>query len=134
MSYDQDYFPNETNERSFGFKVIMALVGLMVLTIAATRIYSLVSYEGVPLDPTVPHDPLWYNLSTIGLSIMAFIGIILTWNFRKIGVYLVVAGLFTIVMINPEFELFKTLAPLFTLFVFTGYGFFEIVPKWKFFK
>lgn len=134
MKREQDYFPNETNERSFGFKVITTLVILMVLSIIGSRVYSLISYNDVLVDPTLGKEPLWYNLATIGLSIVSLIGLILTWQFRKLGVYLTVAGLFIIIIINPEFDLFRTLAPLFTLFVFTGYGFFEIIPKWKFFK
>ena len=133
MKQEKEYFPDETNEKTFGFKVILTLVILMLLSIIGSRLWSLGSYD-VALDPTLMREPLWYNIATIILAIVSLIGVILTWQFRKIGVYLTAAGLFIIIIINPEFDLFRTLAPLFTLFVFIGYGLFEIIPKWRFFK
>ena len=133
MKQDQDYFANETSEKSFGFKVVLALVALMVLSIIVVRIYSLITYE-VIVDPTLLREPMWYNLSTIGLSIITLVGLWYTWLYKKLGVYLTAGALFAIIAINPEFDLFRTLAPLFTLFIFTGFGLFEIIPKWKFFK
>ncbi|MDO5654780.1 MAG: hypothetical protein Q4G27_01410 [Flavobacteriaceae bacterium] len=129
----QDYFPNESPEKSFGFKVIMTLVALMILSIIVVRVYSLSLYNVAP-DPTLYREPLWYNISSIVLSIIALIGVWLTWQYRKVGVYLTIAALFLMVIINPEFDLLRTLAPMFTLFVYSGYGLFEIIPKWKFFK
>jgi len=133
MKQEKEYFPDETNEKTFGFKVILTLVILMLLSIIGSRLWSLGSYDVAP-DPTLMREPLWYNIATIILAIVSLIGVILTWQFRKIGVYLTAAGLFIIIIINPEFDLFRTLAPLFTLFVFIGYGLFEIIPKWRFFK
>ena len=130
---EQDYFPNETSEKSFGFKVIMALVALMILSIIAVRVYSLSTYNVAPV-PTLYREPLWYNITTILLSLIALVGIFFTWQYRKIGVYLTLGALFVIIVINPEFDLIRTLAPMFTLFIYSGYGLFEIIPKWKFFR
>lgn len=135
MKHEQEYFPNETNKKTFGFKVILTLVGLMLLAIIGVRIYMLQTFDVLP-DPTLASEvePLWYSLSAIVLAIISIIGLFLTWKFRKLGVYITSIGLFLIVVLNPDFELFSTLAPLFTLFVFLGYGMFEIIPKWRFFK
>lgn len=128
-----DYFENETDEKSFGFKLIISLVALMVLSIIGIRIYNIFNYDVLP-DPTMVREPLWYNYITIFLGIISLIGLFFTWNYRKFGVYMVIASLFISIVINPEFSLLRTLAPLFALFVFVGYGLFEIIPKWRFFK
>lgn len=135
MKQEKEYFPDETNEKTFGFKVVLTLVGLMLLALIAVRIYMLQTYDVLP-DPTLEdsREPLWYSLTAISLAIISIIGLFFTWKFRKFGVYLTAIGLFLIVVLNPDFELFSTLAPLFTLFVFLGFGMFEIIPKWKFFK
>ncbi|MXV38524.1 hypothetical protein GO491_07520 [Flavobacteriaceae bacterium Ap0902] len=128
-----EYFENETAEKTFGFKVIIALVGLMSIAIAAVRLYKTITAD-VMIDPTLTPEPLWYNYTTIVLVLVTLVGLYYTWKFRKMGVYMVIISLFTIIVLNPEFDLFKTLAPLFTLFIFVGYGLFEIIPKWRFFK
>ena len=130
---EKDYFPNETAEKGFGFKVILTLVALMILSIVAIRIYALSTYDVAP-DPTLVREPLWYNYLSIVLGIIALVGLWFTYQFKKMGVYTVVASLFIMISANPEFSLIRTLAPLFTLFIFVGYGLFEIIPKWKFFK
>lgn len=129
----QDYFPNETPEKSFGFKVVLTLTALMILSIIGVRLYSLSTYNVMP-DPTLVREPLWYNITTIILSFATLVGLWFTYQYRKLGVYLTIASLFIIIVINPEFSLLRTLAPLFTLFIFSGYGLFEIIPKWQFFK
>lgn len=129
-----DYFEHETAEKSFGFKVILAFVALMILSIIGFRIHGIVTYEGVALDPTLTPDPMWYNYTIIVLGLIALGGIIATWNFMKVGVYTVIVSLFLTIVLNPDFSLVKTIAPMFTLFVFSGYGLFEIIPKWRFFK
>lgn len=128
-----DYFPNETPEKSFLFKMILTLVGLMVFSFMASRIYSVLTFEAM-IDPNIKPDPLWLTISIVILSIITIIGLFFTYKYKKIGVYTVATALFLMVSINPEFDVMNTLAPLFTLFVFIGYGFMEIVPKWRFFK
>lgn len=128
-----DYFPNETPEKSFLFKMILTLVGLMVFSFMVSRIYSVLTFEAI-IDPNIKPDPLWLTISIVILSITTIIGLFLTFRYKKIGVYTVASSLFLMVSINPEFDVMNTLAPLFTLFVFIGYGFMEIVPKWRFFK
>lgn len=128
-----DYFPNETPEKSFLFKMILTLVGLMVFSFMLSRIYSVLTFEAM-IDPNIKPDPLWLTISIVILSIMTIVGLFLTYKYKKIGVYTVATALFLMVSINPEFDVMNTLAPLFTLFVFIGYGFMEIVPKWRFFK
>lgn len=130
---EQDYFPNESPEKSFGFKVILTLVALMTLSILAVRIYSLSTYTVAP-DPTLTREPLWYNYLSILLCLVTLAGLFFTWQYRKIGVFITAGALFIMIVANPEFSLLRTLAPLFTLFIFSGYGLFEIIPKWKFFK
>lgn len=132
---NNDYFQNETAEKTFGFKVILTLVALMILSIIGIRIFTMIGAgSDVALDPTLQPDPVWYNYSVVLLGLISLAGICFTWMYRKIGIYMVAISLFLIVLLNPEFSLLKTLAPLFTLFIFVGFGLFEIIPKWKFFK
>lgn len=132
---NNDYFQNETAEKTFGFKVILTLVALMTLSIIGIRIFTMIGAgSDVALDPTLQPDPVWYNYSVVLLGLISLAGICFTWMYRKIGIYMVAISLFLIVLLNPEFSLLKTLAPLFTLFIFVGFGLFEIIPKWKFFK
>lgn len=129
----ENYFENESPEKSFGFKVVLTLVALMILSFMVVRIYTLFSPK-VQMDPTLFVEPEWYNISVILLAIVALAGLVATYMYRKIGVYMVCAALFIMVVINPEFNLMRTLLPLFTFFFFVGYGLFEIIPKWRFFK
>lgn len=129
----QDYFQNETAEKTFGFKVIITLVTLMTLSIIGIRIYSLQTYDVTP-DPTLIREPLWYNYVVMVIGVVTLVGLWFTWQFKKIGVYITIASLLLIILLNPEFSLLRTIAPLFTLFIFVGYGLFEIIPKWQFFK
>lgn len=128
----KDYFPDETPEKTFGFKFILTLVAIMIMSIIGIRIYTWESYSAAP-DPTLQREPVWYFWSVIILGILALIGLLYTYQYKKWGVYLVILSLFLMVVINPNFSLMITLAPLFTLFVFVGYGLFEIIPKWKYF-
>lgn len=78
--------------------------------------------------------PTWYPGATLGLGILAFVGIILVYFYRKIGVYLTIASLFASIVMQPEFMPDGTLYSMFTLFVFVGYGLSVIIPHWKEFK
>lgn len=129
----QNYFENETPEKTFGFKTVITLVALMILSFSAIMVYNIL-FPPISPDPTLFIPPLWYNLLGSLLAIIALVGLGFTWNYRKIGVYIVIAALMLIIMLNPEFSLLRTLAPVFTLFIFVGFGLFEIIPKWQFFK
>ncbi|SMC58935.1 hypothetical protein [Moheibacter sediminis] len=78
--------------------------------------------------------PEWYPLATLGLGLVALIGIILVYFYRKIGVYLTIASLFISIAMQPEFMPDGTLYSMFTLFVFIGYGLSVVIPHWKEFK
>ncbi|MDO5510953.1 MAG: hypothetical protein Q4F57_09670 [Weeksellaceae bacterium] len=129
----QNYFQNETPEKTFGFKTILTFVALMIISHAALMVYNIVSPPISP-DPTLFIPPLWYNILGSLLSITALVGLGMTYNYRKIGVYVVIASLLLIVVLNPEFSLLRTLVPVFTLFIFVGFGLLEIIPKWQFFR
>ncbi len=129
----QDYFENTSSEKNLGFKLIIGLTAFMIFSILAIRLYSLSTLQVAP-DPTLYAEPAWYNYTVIFLSVVALGMLYLTYQYKKNGVYGTILSLFIIILINPEFSLLRTLAPMFTLFIFVGYGLFEIIPKWKFFK
>jgi len=78
--------------------------------------------------------PTWYPYATIALGLLALIGIILIYFYRKIGAYITAFSLFISVTMQPQFMPDGTLFSLFTLFVFIGYGLSIIIPHWKDFK
>lgn len=78
--------------------------------------------------------PAWYPLTSIVLALISFMGVILTYFYRKIGVYATIIGLFLSIVMQPEFMPDGTLYSMFTLFVFIGYGLAVIIPHWKEFK
>lgn len=133
MENKKNYFENETAEKGIGFKVILLLEALMIIIFAAFSLKRIVE-NPVQLDPTIGIDPLWYSYSIVVLSIIALIGLWFTYMYRKWAVYSVIISVFLMILINPYFSLIKTLIPMFTLFIFVGYGLFEIIPKWRFFK
>lgn len=129
-----DYFEKETSTRSLGFVLIILLAAFMVLAMISIRIYGLNTSDVAP-DPTLYVEPSWYNYIVIALGIDALFSLFLTYKFYKIGVYSTALSLFLMVVLNPDPDsLIHSLAPIFTLFVFLGYGLFEIIPRWKFFK
>lgn len=123
------YFDNETNEKSFGLKVILTLVALMILSIMGIQLYHLL---GLSQDANIPET--WYSVGIVLCNLAALAGLWLTYLFKKIGVYLTCIALFICIVLDPNFSLIKTLAPLFTLFIYVGFGLFEIIPKWRFFE
>lgn len=78
--------------------------------------------------------PTWYPITSIVLALISFMGVILTYFYRKIGVYATIIGLFLSIVMQPEFMPDGTLYSMFTLFVFIGYGLAVIIPHWKEFK
>lgn len=130
-------FNKKEGFKSFGFKLMFYLMlfitisllyrGVMLYT---TNDYLFRSF----LNEDAPEMPNWYPISTILLSISTLIGLILTYMFRKIGPFIVVATLFLAATIQPEFMADGTLYTLFALFVFIGYGLAIIYPYWKNFK
>ena len=133
MNNKQNYFENETAEKGIGFKFIISLEVLMIIIFAAFSLKRIIE-NPVQLDPTIGIDPLWYSYSIVVLSIIALIGLWFTYMYRKWAVYTVISAILLMIIINPEFSLIKTLIPMFTLFIFVGYGLFEIIPRWRFFK
>ena len=133
MENKENYFKNETKTKTFGFKFILSAVALMTISFAIFALKRIIE-NPVQLDPTLGIDPLWYSYSIVILSIITLVGLWLTYKYKKWGVYLVIVSLLSMIVINPEYSLLRTLLPMFTLFIFVGYGLFEIIPKWKFFK
>lgn len=79
--------------------------------------------------------PAWYPWASMILAIISLIGIILTYFYRKIGVYTTILALFLTTIVNfPDFMLDGLLFSMFALFVFVGYGLAVIIPHWQKFK
>lgn len=135
-SEDKHVF-HEGNKKSFWFHLMFYIMLFIILSLLyrgyqlyVTNDYLFRSF----LNEDAPEMPSWYPISTIALSVVALAGLILTYTFRKIGVYLVVASLFLSAAVQPEFMADGALFTLFALFVFIGYGLAIIYPYWKSFK
>jgi hypothetical protein len=134
---EQKEIVHEGNDKSLLFKLMF---GLMLFLIISLLYRGIVLYQTDDylfrsfLNNDAPEMPVWYPLATIILSIIALIGIILTYLFKKIGPFLVVGSLFISAAFQPEFMADGTLFTLFALFVFIGYGLAIIYPYWSKFK
>ncbi len=134
---EQKEIVHEGNNKSFLFKLMFGIMVFLIISLL---------YRGVELYQTndylfrsflnndAPEMPFWYPIATIVLAVIALIGIILTYLFKKIGPYLVVGSLFISAAFQPDFQPDGTLFTLFALFVFIGYGLAIIYPYWSKFK
>ena len=119
------------------FKVFMVFIGFLVTVgILIRGIFMLFAYLGFTLYGAIEYIDLltidiWFTATSIIFGTMAFVGSILTYLLKKLGVYLVIIGLFLDVVFQPEFNLFTSLTTVFTLFLFIGYGMVYIIPNWK---
>lgn len=124
-------------KRSFWFQLLMAIMLVLVSGVLyrAYLIWSTNDYlfkEHFDLEDSVM--PTWYPMVSLGLGLLSLIGVVLTYFYRKIGIYMTITGLFLTVIIQPEFMPDGTLYALFALFFFIGYGLAVIIPHWKEFK
>lgn len=125
------------NDKSFWFKLMFWMMIFIVISLLYRGYELLVTNDYLFrsfLNEDAPEMPKWYPIVTIGLSLVSFVGMILTYNFKKIGPFLVVGSLFLAASIQPEFMADGTLYTLFALFVFIGYGLAVIYPYWHKFK
>jgi len=124
-------------KRSIWFKLLIAIMLILVggVLFRSYVIWSTNDFlfkEHFGLEDSVM--PTWYPITSIVLALISFIGVILTYFYRKIGVYATIIGLFLSIVMQPEFMPDGTLYSMFTLFVFIGYGLAVIIPHWKEFK
>jgi hypothetical protein len=124
-------------KRSIWFHGLIAIMLVLIggILFRGYRIWSTNDYlfkQHFDLDDSVM--PEWYPYATLGLGLLSLIGIILVYFYRKLGVYMTIAGLFLSVVMQPEVMVDGVLFSLFTLFVFIGYGLAVIIPHWKEFK
>ncbi len=124
-------------KRSIWFKLLIAIMLILVggVLFRSYVIWSTNDFlfkEHFGLEDSVM--PTWYPITSIVLALISFMGVILTYFYRKIGVYATIIGLFLSIVMQPEFMPDGTLYSMFTLFVFIGYGLAVIIPHWKEFK
>lgn len=124
-------------KHSVWFKVMIALMVILIggILFRGYRLWSTNDF----LFREYFHDdsmvmPTWYPLATIGLGLLALIGIVLIYFYKKLGVFLVIFSLFISIVMQPTFMPDGTLYSMFSLFVFIGYGLSVIIPHWKSFK
>ena len=123
--------------KSFWFHLMFVMMSFIILSLLYrgyvlydTNDYLFRSF----LNEDAPEMPTWYPISTIGLALVSFVGIVLTYMFKKVGPFLVGGSLFLAAAVQPEFMADGTLYTLFALFVFIGYGLAVIYPYWNRFK
>ena len=134
---EQSEIVHQGNDKSFWFKLMFGLMLFIIISLLYRGIMLFVTNDYLFrsfLNGEAPEMPSWYPIATIILSLIALIGIILTYLFKKLGPYLVVASLFIAAAFQPEFMADGTLFTLFALFVFIGYGLAIIYPYWSKFK
>lgn len=124
-------------QRSIWFKGLIALMLVLIggILFRGYRLWSTNDFlfkEHFQLEDL--EMPEWYPLATLGLGLLALLGVILVYFYRKLGVYLTIGSLFLSVIMQPAFMPDGTLYSMFTLFVFIGYGLSVIIPHWKEFK
>ncbi len=125
---------HEGDGKSFWFKLMLFVMLFIVSSLLYRGIELYITDDYLFrsfLNEDAPEMPKWYPITTILLAIISLIGLILTFMFKKVGPYLVVASLFIAAMVQPEFMADGTLFTLFALFVFIGYGLAIIYPYWK---
>ncbi|MGV4502149.1 hypothetical protein ACQ1PX_11780, partial [Ornithobacterium rhinotracheale] len=110
--------------------LVLILVDIMTISFSLVRAKRIIE-DPVQLVPSLGIDPLWYTFSVLAMSIITLVDIWFTYQYKKWGVYSTASSLFIFVILNPEFSLKKTLLPMFTLFTFVVYCFFEIITRWK---
>lgn len=142
--FDKDKLLKQTREtrevehigegKSFWFKLMFFVMIFIVASLIYRGVQLYITNDYLfrsVLNEDAPEMPSWYPISTIVLSVFALIGLFLTFAFKKIGPYIVVASLFISAIVQPEFMADGTLFTLFALFVFIGYGLAIIYPYWK---
>ena len=125
---------HEGEGKSFWFKLMFFVMLFIVSSLLYRGIELYITDDYLFrsfLNEDAPEMPKWYPITTILLAVISLIGLILTFIFKKVGPYLVVASLFIAAMVQPEFMADGTLFTLFALFVFIGYGLAIIYPYWK---
>ena len=125
---------HEGEGKSFWFKLMFFVMLFIVSSLLYRGIELYITDDYLFrsfLNEDAPEMPKWYPITTILLAVISLIGLILTFMFKKVGPYLVVASLFIAAMVQPEFMADGTLFTLFALFVFIGYGLAIIYPYWK---
>lgn len=125
------------HKRTFWFNLLMIIMVLLLssllyrgIVLYTTNDYLFRSF----LNIDAPEMPSWYPITTIIFAIISFIGLALTYFYRKIGVYIVLGSLFLAACVQPEFMPDGTLLTMFALFFFFGYGLAILYPHWKEFK
>lgn len=124
-------------KRSIWFKGLIALMLVLIggILFRGYRLWSTNDFlfkEHFKLDDL--KMPEWYPMATLGLGLLALIGVVLVFLYRKIGVYLTIFALFISIVMQPGFMPDGTLFSMFTLFVFVGYGLSVVIPHWSEFK
>ena len=125
---------HEGEGKSFWFKLMFFVMLFIVSSLLYRGIELYITDDYLFrsfLNEDAPEMPKWYPITTILLAVISLVGLILTFMFKKVGPYLVVASLFIAAMVQPEFMADGTLFTLFALFVFIGYGLAIIYPYWK---
>lgn len=118
-----------TNKKSVPFIAVLLIVLAMQLSMMALAIYHLAFNP----ERAQQNIPLWYLIATIVLLAFGLVGTLLTYQFKKIGVYAIAASFFVITSIQPSFTIAGSLASVFALFFFVVFGLAVIIPRWRFF-
>lgn len=135
--HDNSDLKHNDATKSWAFKGVFIVMIFLIVSIIYRGILLATTNDYLfraVLNEDAPEMPAWYPTTTIFLGVVALIGMILVFLFRKIGVYMTLSSLFLSAVIQPEFMADGTLFTLFALFVFIGYGLAIIYPYWFKFK
>lgn len=133
MSDDEEIFGNRPKEyfqvkekKSLGFILAVLYMGFMGCIPIFLGVLGL-------LKVYFPGAPTWFFILNFVFGILMLAGSYLTYNFRKIGIYLFAVALIADIMFHLSLG-FAELDAIHGLYFFIGFALLPIIPRWKFFK
>lgn len=130
MTKENEAYFEVNQKRSPAFILVMVGSFIMQLGILYRPLYFLYGYPNIDSFP-ISKTYLW---GSVALAILAMVGTVLTYFFRKMGVYLVLSAYFLIIVLQPEFSMTGSVATIFALFFFAVFGLLSIIPRWEQFR
>ena len=123
---DSNQFPI-TKLKSLGFKAFLICMAIITLFPVFSAIIGL---NGMFLAKA----PKWFFLISIFISIVSLLSLFFIYQFKKKAVYTLITSiiaqfLWYLFAYGIEFH-----DVTFAIFVFIGWGLFQIIPRWKYFK
>jgi hypothetical protein len=120
-------FKNEDPKKDMGF----------ILSLGAILLFSLMGI-GIDTDEFLQrvelHIPSHYFFLIFGVDFLMFLGIVLIFFYRKVGIFLFPVAVLTHYILHSYYLNTFLYTDVTNLFLFISVGLFAFIPKWQFFK